>query len=61
MRDADGTYRWVHDTLARRSTATTAVDYFLGFMTDITERAPPNTSSASPTSGSARSWNRPRR
>ena len=33
MRAADGTYRWVHDTLARRSPRRRQLDYFLGFMT----------------------------
>ena len=38
MRAADGTYRWVHDGSQAIYRDDGSVDYFLGFMTDITER-----------------------
>ena len=38
MRHADGSYRWVHDTSTAVFDRDGAIDHFLGFMTDITER-----------------------
>ena len=38
MRGADGAYRWVHDGSQAIYRDDGSVDYFLGFMTDITER-----------------------
>lgn len=38
MRHADGSYRWVHDTSTVVFDRDGAIDHFLGFMTDITER-----------------------
>jgi PAS domain S-box-containing protein len=38
MRAADGTYRWIHDTSTPVFREDGALDHFLGFMLDVTER-----------------------